>query len=97
MESARTVSDLEIIKALVKTGFTQCVDEGRLMLTELLVKANAGYYNSHTEEAFMRSFGLIKTDRTLNKKGRQFICSMLYMHSNKQPEAYELMKKYRKA
>lgn len=57
-------------------------DEGRLLLTELLVKANAGMRNSHTEEEFMSSFHMLKRDRTLNIHGRKFIASMLYKHSN---------------
>ena len=71
------------------------VDEGRLMLLELLTKAAAGYRSSHTVEGFVKSFHLMKRDRTANKRGRQFICSMVYEHSNLRPPCYELMDKYR--
>ena len=71
------------------------VDEGRLMLLELISKAGAGYYNSHTEELFLNSFGLLKKDRTPNKQGLKFIMSMVYEHSNQRPLAYRLMQTYR--
>ena len=54
-----------------------------------------GYYNSYTEEEFMHQFRLQRKDRTLNKKGMRFICSMFYGSSSRRPEAFELMKKYR--
>jgi len=91
----RTISDLKIKLALSEFGFTHTIREGRLMLMELLAKAGAGYMNSHTEGLFLIKFGLLKIDRTPNKKGRQFLCSMVYTHSNGRPEAYELMKDYR--
>ena len=71
------------------------VDEGRLMLLELISKAGAGYYNSHTEEAFLNSFGLLKKDRTPNKQGLKIIMSMVYEHSNQRPLAYKFMQTYR--
>lgn len=83
MNSNELVPDDFVYQALLATGMTdRNAHEGRLMLTELAVKANAGYRNSHTEEAFLSRFDLLKKDRTLNKFGRQFICSMLYKHSN---------------
>lgn len=96
MESEKIIPNSEIIIGLVKCGFTQSADEGRLILIELLIKAGAGYRSSHTEEWFLSGFDLLKADRTPNKKGRKFLCSMFYMHSNKRPEAYELMKTYRR-
>ena len=68
----------------------------RLMLAELLLKSAAGYRSSHTEEGFMRAFKLLKSDRTPNKRGREFLCSMFYTHSNNKPECYHLMGKYRR-
>jgi len=71
------------------------VDEGRLMLTELLIKANAGCYNSHTEEGFLSVFSFLRKDRTLNKQGRRFLLNMMYKSSNKQSEFVTLSLKYR--
>lgn len=95
MESKEIVQDVEIDKHLKELGFTDCVDEGRLMLAELLLKAGAGYYNSHTEEHFLMRFDLLKIDRTPNKKGRKYLCSMFYTHSNGRPESFCLMEKHR--
>ena len=67
----------------------------RLMALELLVKANASLYNSHTEEGSLGLLGLMKKDRTLNKKGRGFVCAMIYNHSSKKPECFELMSEHR--
>lgn len=91
------VSDSQIDAALSSCTFFELnVFQGRLMLTELLVKANAGYRNSHTEEAFMNSFGLLKRDRTLNKAGRRFICGMLYKHSNNKSDFVSFSETYRR-
>jgi hypothetical protein len=90
------IRDSDIELSLKAYGFKQTVDEGRLMLLELLVKANAGYYNSHTEEMFLNSFEVTRKDRIANKKGRQFICSMIYASSNKKPKCFSLIEKYRK-
>ena len=97
MNSKEIVSDRDIAQSLSVLGFDICANEGRLMLSELLLKAGAGYYNSHTEEAFMKSFNLLKQDRTPNKNGRVFLCSMLYTHSNRRPMYFELMQKHRQA
>ena len=85
----------KIKSVLDSLGFHISTDEGRLMLAELMLKAGAGYYNSHTEEKFVNSFGLLKADRTPNKKGREFLMRMFYNHSNLRPEAFGLMKAYR--
>ncbi len=87
--------DIKIKETLDKYGLVQCVGDGRLMLAELILKAAAGYRNSYTEEKFMNSFNLLRKDRTLNKNGSQFLCSMFYNHSNKKPQAFNLMKEYR--
>ena len=96
MESKELITDDEIENALQMCGFYKTtIDEGRLMLTELLSKANAGYYNSHTEERFMGLFRLLNKGRVLNKLGRVFICSMIYKHSNKKAEIHGLIEKFR--
>ena len=84
MKSAVTLTPTDwVMQSLYKNGFgTYNEYEGRLMLVELLVKAAAGFYNSSTEEGYMSEFRMLKKDRTLNKHGRMFICSMLYKHSN---------------
>ena len=89
------ISDEKIQKALNASGWSIDTKEGRLMLLELLSKASAGYYNSHTEEAFLNSFNLLRYDRTPNRKGCKFICSMVYESSCRRPKAYDLMKRYR--
>ncbi len=82
-------------RTLKELRFTQCGKEGRLMLVELMSKAAAGYYNSHTEELFLNSFDLMKKDRTPNKDGRRFMCEMIYDCSNRKPELYYLADVYR--
>jgi hypothetical protein len=90
------ISDSDITEGLLYSGFKrQCHDEGRLILAELLIKSSAGYYNSHTESIFLKYFHLQNKNRTANKKGREFLCSMMYNHSNLKPECYELMKRFR--
>lgn len=96
-KSGELVPDTEILISLQRTGFDDTsAKEGRLMLLELLCKAGAGLYNSHTEENFLKRFKLMKSDRTPNKKGRTFICSMVYASSLYRPECYELMAACRK-
>ena len=93
MNSKELVADWEIKDALEFAGFTGCtVDNGRLKLIELLTKAGAGYRNSHTEENYLKTFGLMQNNRLPNKRGRRFICSMVYAASNKKPDIYNLIK-----
>ena len=96
MKSKDIIPAADIEHYLKEWGWEKCVAEGRLMLLELISKAGAGYYNSHTEEGFMNSFGLLKKDRMPNRKGMKFINSMVYNHSNYRPESFELMKKFRR-
>lgn len=86
----------ELNKALNEWGWSIGASEARLMLAELLIKANAGSYNSYTEEGFMNSFGMLTKARKLNKKGSRYICDMFYAPSNMKPEAFDLMARYRK-
>lgn len=96
MKNEEFATDAEIDRALQMCGFTRDTpQEGRLMLLELLAKAGAGYRSSHTEEGFLGMFGMMKADRTPNKRGRRFLCSMIYKHSSNRPECYELMKEFR--
>jgi hypothetical protein len=80
----KVISDEEIKQALLDLGFTDVVDEGRLRLVELLVKANNCSYNSHTEEAFLQRFGIVNKNRKINKKGSEFLSQMLYASCNNQ-------------
>lgn len=89
------ITDLEITLALEALNWKLKISEGRLMLLELLCKAGAGFYNSHTEEEFLKSFGVMKTDRTPNKKGRAFICDTVYKSSNQKADIYFLIDRYR--
>ncbi len=76
-------------------GFS--VDECRLNLAELIIKAQAGYYNSYTEEEFMRQLKVLKKDRTPNLMGRRLLVEMFYRHSNKKCKAFDLIDRYRNA
>ena len=96
MESEQYVSKEQIQKALSSEGFKESAVEGRLMLAEMILKAAAGYRNSCTEEAFMSRFPLLKKDRTPNKLGRKFLCSIFYNHSNRKPECFELIQAFRR-
>ena len=97
MNTEKIVKDAEIKEQLRDWRWDGVsAEEGRLMLAELLLKAGAGCYNSHTEEGFLMGFGLLKKDRTPNKRGRKFLCSMLYNHSNTKPEYFHLMQKTRR-
>jgi hypothetical protein len=97
-ESKEIIKDADIETALKREGFTgYCVGKGRLMLLELLAKAGAGHYSSHTEEKFLAGFKLTNASGVANKKGRRFICSMLYASSNQQAEYVTLANNFRKA
>lgn len=86
----------EVDLRLKSEGWNNCTtDKGILMLMELMIKAQAGYYNSHTEENYLRRFDFMKKDRTPNQKGRRFLADMLYAPSMARPPAYEMMKSYR--
>lgn len=93
--SKRILSDELITQVNEKCNMDKTVEESRLMLSELLLKAGSGYYNSATEEEWMNQFKLLRKDRTCNKLGYRFLCSMFYSHSNRRPPGYNLMKKYR--
>jgi hypothetical protein len=94
-ETKDIVQDQEIEMNLASYGWKKSVDEGRLMLLELLSKAGAGYYNSHTEEGYMMMFGLTKKNREPNRRGLKFIQSMVYASSNNKPYCFNLMNEYR--
>lgn len=96
MKVSDVISKNIISSGLDRTGFDQhTVEEGYLMLLELISKAGAGYRNSHTEELFLSWCLMLKKDRTPNKRGRDFIMSMVYASSNKKPFCFELMKSHR--
>lgn len=71
-------------------------EEAELIVFQLAIKANAGYYNSHTEEAILKASGMIKSDRLLSKQGRVFVCYMGYASSNRRPRVYKASLKYRR-
>ena len=100
MNSNEHISDKELSVA-ARNAFSDRVerlpDELRLMLLELLTKSDAGFYNSHTENIFLKNCKVQKRDDSPNKKGRLFIVSMVYQHSNLRPECYDLMQKHRQA
>jgi len=95
MESKEIITDKELILKAEMSHYDHCVGFLRLSLVELISKAAAGYRNSNTEEGFMRMFGLLKADRTLNKKGRLFVLSIIYKHSGKKADIHGLISKFR--
>jgi hypothetical protein len=95
MDIGHGVTNAVLIHYLAKYGWKKTPDEGRLMLLELVAKAGAGCYNSHSEELFVNSFGLLKKDRSPSKIGMKFIMSMVYNDSNKRPRCFSLMELYR--
>jgi len=95
MESKELITDHELEFNAQMSHYDHCVGFLRLSLVELISKSAAGYRNSHTEENFMRMFDLLKADRTLNKKGRKFTCSMVYKHSNNKADIHGLIEKFR--
>lgn len=97
MDKNKTVSDTEIEKAVGWINNSMTVEEGRLTLVDLLIKANAGYRNSYTEEKFLSRFDLLKKDRTTNRRGARFLCSMMYAPSNRQSEYVRMVQEMRKA
>ncbi len=97
MKASEIITDHIVTDALISEGFKNySANEGRLYLAELMLKAQAGCYNSHTEELFLNRMEVMKKDRTPNFIGRRFLCSMFYSHSNKRPEAYQSIVDYRK-
>lgn len=96
MNTKEIISDEKIERCLEECGFHDYeIDDGRLVLLELISKASAGYKNSYTEENFLNSFGLLKNDRTPNKHGRKFIMSMVYASSNRKPFCFGAMQEFR--
>lgn len=89
------VNGVSVKESLMYSGIDANTDEGVLLLAELLLKANAGYYNSHTEEIFLRQFNILRKDRTATRTGRKFLVDVFYNHSNKKPLAFNLMRDYR--
>lgn len=88
--------DEKIELKLSELGFNNCsVQEGRLLTMELIVKVGAGYYISCTQNLFIRSLGLLRSNGQPSKKGMLFLNEMLLTSSNKKPEAFYSMEKYR--
>jgi hypothetical protein len=97
MTSSEILPNNYMIDRLKTSKFAHLnAEEGRLLLTELAVKASAGYRNSHSEEEFLASFHILRNDRSLKKYGKQFICAMLYKHSNNKSDFAVYSEKYRK-
>ena len=97
MSESSVIPDLFFEDAIKKSGYTGLsIEESRLCLSELIIKAQSGCVNSHTEECFMSEMKVLKKDRTPNFIGRQFLLEMFYMHSNKKCRAFDIIDKYRK-
>ena len=95
--SQEPITDQKLFHTAQNLGFDWCIAEARLGLFELIIKAGAGYYNSHTEEAFLKSFGLMKADRTPNKAGRKFIMDMGYASSNQKAKIFYHIQEWRQS
>ena len=89
------VTDEQIDENLDAGKWGYSTGQGKLMLVELIVKAGSGSYNSYTEEFFLRSMGVLKSDRTPNKKGLRFLNEMLYASSNNKSEYFKLVEQYK--
>lgn len=97
MSEQSIIPDCLIEFAIEKTGYTgRTIEECRLCLAGLILKAQSGSANGHTEEAFMRELKVLKKDRTPNLAGRQLLVEMFYRHSNERCKAFGLIEKYRK-
>ncbi|AUR96476.1 hypothetical protein NVP1225O_24 [Vibrio phage 1.225.O._10N.261.48.B7] len=81
--------------ALAEWGWKKDVEEGMIMLLELMVKTQRGCYNSHTETGFLNSMKVMTKSGFPNKLGREFMMHMLYASSNQRPPAFKLMEKHR--
>ncbi|MAD98893.1 MAG: hypothetical protein CMB99_16325 [Flavobacteriaceae bacterium] len=97
-ESEKHVTEQEIKKAseVFRSGYFDSPGEARVLLVDLIVKSAAGYRSSYTEEAFLARCGVLKRDGTPNKKGRLFLCAMLYKHSNFQSDYVVLQNEFKR-
>ena len=87
--------DTSIEFSLKRNGWDRSTDEGRLMLAELIIKAAAGYANSHTEEALLSDCNVLTKERIPMKYASRWLCSMCYAHSNGRSEFHRLSEIYR--
>lgn len=81
--------------ALNEWGWDIETEEGLLLLLELMVKVQNGYYISYTELGFLESMNVLTKAKVPNSKGKTFMCHMLSASCNHRPPAFELMEKYR--
>lgn len=87
--------DIQVEEALKEWNWKCSVEEGKLMLLELMVKRQNGSYNSCTEEGFLNSMKVMNKSNTPNMLGKWFMMHMLYESSNQRPLAYRLIKEHR--
>lgn len=92
VEAVIADEDIESGLAQYRWGFS--VEQGRIMLVELMVKSNARSYNSYTEEGFLHSQRVTQSNRKINQKGWLFLLSCLGDLSTSSPW-YALSKAYR--
>ena len=81
--------------ALAINGWKLNEDEGILMLLELMVKRQNGYYSSYTENNFLDAMKVMRKDNFPNTVGRDFMVYMIYKHSNLKAPIYSMIDKYR--
>ena len=86
----------KINSSLNKWRWSCDTEEGMLILLELMVKVQNGYYISHTENGFLSEMKVMTKGKTPNSKGKSFMCHMIYTSSNDRPPCFEMMSKYRK-
>ena len=88
------ITNEDIESGLAQYRWDCSVEQGRIMLVELMVKSNARFYNSHTEEGFLHSQRVTESSRKINQKGWLFLLSCLGDLSTSSPW-YTLSKAYR--
>ncbi|MEL7309552.1 MAG: hypothetical protein AAGK05_17995 [Pseudomonadota bacterium] len=81
--------------ALDKWRWRCDAEEGMLMLLELMVKVQNGYYISHTESGFLSEMNVMTKSKTPNSMGKSFMCYMIYASSNNRPPSFDMMREYR--
>lgn len=87
--------DVAIEFSIKRNGWDKSTEEGRLMLAELIIKAGAGYRNSHTEEELLTACEVLTKSRKPRKYASRWLCCMCYAPSNKKSEFHRLSEIYR--
>jgi len=95
VDSRHFIFDEHIKIALDRDEWGKSVEEGRLMLFELTIKVQAGFYVSHTERRLLDYFNFINKNGKPSKIAREFLFSMIDIAGNGVSLYCELHNKYR--